>query len=391
MRRAEVVVVGGGPAGSTCARDLRRAGMDVLVVDRARFPRDKVCAGWITPAVVDALGLDLDHYAAGRTLQVIKAFRTAAVGGREVRTAFERPVSYAIRRCEFDDYLLERSGARLLLGTPVVQLHREGRAWIVNEAIEARLVVGAGGHFCPVAHRLNPGRDDGPVVAAQEVEVRLSAAQQAACRVDGEAPALYFCLDRRGYGWAVRKGEFLNVGFGRLADRGFAGQARAFGEFLLQRHLVPDDLPAAWNGHAYRLHAAPRRRVCDDGALLVGDAAGLAYPVSGEGILTAVESGRLAARAILGAAGDYTRAGLSSYEDLLDQRYGPPAPMRDRRGLLPSWAVSWAGAGLLRSRWFARHVLLQRWFLHQFQAPLEDAGTPMVVADPVRRRRASYG
>ena len=391
MRRAEIVVVGGGPAGSTCSRDLRRAGMDVLVVDKARFPRDKVCAGWITPAVVEALGLDLDDYAAGRTLEVIRAFRTAAMGGREIRTAFGRPVSYAIRRMEFDHYLLERSGARLLLGTPVVSLRREGRAWIVNETVETPLVVGAGGHFCPVARRLNPGRDEGPVVAAQEVEVRLSDAQQAACRVDGEAPVLFFCPDRRGYGWCVRKGAFLNVGFGRLADRELAGQARAFLGFLRQRDLVPDDLPPTWNGHAYRLYASSRRRVCDDGALLVGDAAGLAYAVSGEGILTAVESGRLAARAILAADDDYTRAGLSFYEGLLERRYGLPAPLRDRPWHLPPQLVSWAGVGLLRTRWFTRHVLLERWFLHQGQLPLEDLGARAPASGPAPRPRAAHG
>ncbi len=64
MQFHDVIIVGGGPAGSSCAWRLRRAGLDVVVWDRAAFPRDKVCAGWITPQAVDDLELDLDEYTA---------------------------------------------------------------------------------------------------------------------------------------------------------------------------------------------------------------------------------------------------------------------------------------------------------------------------------------
>ncbi len=70
--RCDVLIVGGGPAGSTCARELRIAGWDVVVADRARFPRDKVCAGWLTPRVFQLLELDPEEYrATGLTLQEI--------------------------------------------------------------------------------------------------------------------------------------------------------------------------------------------------------------------------------------------------------------------------------------------------------------------------------
>ena len=62
MDRCDVLIVGGGPAGSTCARALRQAGLDVVVMDKAVFPRDKTCAGWITPAVIDLLALDIEDY-----------------------------------------------------------------------------------------------------------------------------------------------------------------------------------------------------------------------------------------------------------------------------------------------------------------------------------------
>src|SRR5688572_16879329 len=108
---ADAVVVGGGPAGSSCARVLHRAGWKVFVIDRARFPRDKVCAGWVTPGVFSLLDLDPDEYGAtGLTMQALRGFRTSVLGKPMIETRYPQTISYAIRRCEFDDYLLRRSG-----------------------------------------------------------------------------------------------------------------------------------------------------------------------------------------------------------------------------------------------------------------------------------------
>src|SRR5262245_45681814 len=177
MQRCDVIVVGGGPAGSSWAWRLRRAGVDVVVCDRATFPRDKVCAGWITPQAVADLELDLDDYGSSRTLQPITGFRIGVMGRPGSRfVGYGRVVSYGIRRCEFDEYLLRRSGAALELGTPVMHLRREHRNWIINERIEAPVVVGAGGHWCPIARTLNPGADQSAVVVAQETEFAVAAA-----------------------------------------------------------------------------------------------------------------------------------------------------------------------------------------------------------------------
>ena len=195
----DAVIVGGGPAGSTCARALTRAGLDVVILDKAVFPRDKTCAGWITPAVVDAVELPIDEYREGRVFQPITAFRTSRIGsGRLLSTEFDHTVSYGIRRCEFDHFLLQRSGARVRAGEPLTNLRRDaegpGARWVVNESIIAPLVIGAGGHFCPVARHVSDIREGHtvePIVAAQEIEVALTPAQAAACRVDADTPELY--------------------------------------------------------------------------------------------------------------------------------------------------------------------------------------------------------
>src|SRR5262249_31600940 len=156
-------IVGGGPGGSSCARKLREAGADVVVIDKAVFPRDKVCAGWITPQAVSDLSLDLAEYAQGRTLQAIRGFRAGVIGRlHDVPTTYDRAVSYGIRRCEFDHYLLQRAGARRRDGEIVSTIRRAGDRWIVNDGIAAEMLVGAGGHFCPVARMLNAGELQGP-------------------------------------------------------------------------------------------------------------------------------------------------------------------------------------------------------------------------------------
>src|SRR5712691_3109099 len=117
MLRCDALIVGGGPAGSTCAWALRRAGWHVALLDRARFPRDKVCGGWITPDVFPLLGVDPAEYrATGCTLQEITGFRTGIIGGESIETRYPHVVSYAIRRCEFDDFLLRRAQVRVLDG-----------------------------------------------------------------------------------------------------------------------------------------------------------------------------------------------------------------------------------------------------------------------------------
>ena len=127
MDSCEVLIVGGGPAGSSCARRLREAGIETVILDKATFPRDKVCGGWITPAVVEELEIDLAEYARGRVLQPITGFRISRMGDADVETDYGRAVSYGVRRFEFDDYLLQRSGARLILGKAPEQRGTRGR------------------------------------------------------------------------------------------------------------------------------------------------------------------------------------------------------------------------------------------------------------------------
>lgn len=364
MESCEVLVVGGGPAGSTCAGRLRRGGLDVLLLDKDRFPRQKPCAGWITPAVFAATGIDGEEYRQGRVLQEINSFRTALMGGPEVVTSYGTTVSYGIRRCEFDHYLLQLSQVRHSLGEPVTMLNRKGGWWIVNGHIKARLLVGAGGHFCPVARLLGAdiGREE--VVVAQSAEFVMSPKEELLCRIQPDTPELFFCRDMKGYGWLFRKGLYLNIGLGRMDPCNLPRHTADFCAFIKQRRELPANFCDRLQGHVYRLFGGRTRRNCvGGGVLLIGDAAGIAHPHSGEGILHSIESALLAAETILEANGEYGYDNLEPYTARLALRFGC---LHTRMSALPiySGVVRFVGPRLLSSRWFARQIVLDSCFLH---------------------------
>lgn len=345
-------------------------------MDKAQFPRDKVCAGWVTPAVMEELELDFEDYARGRVLQPIHAFRTGLIGQTPIRSDFPgEPASYGIRRCEFDDYLLRRSGAELLLGQSCQTIERIDGGWLINGRIQARLLVGAGGHFCPVARALGSKPGNELAVAAQEIEFELPAADRSACTIEPEVPELFFTPDLKGYGWAFRKGDFLNIGLGREDKHRLASHVKEFCAWLQATGRAPARLPVKLRGHAYLLYHHARRKLFGDGYLLIGDAAGLAYPQSGEGIRPAVESALLAASVIADCGGDYSGERLQAYAQRLEARFGqrnPPPGLAER---LPPGLRHAAARALMKNHWFSRNVLASRWFLHRHVPPLRTAAT----------------
>lgn len=349
----DVVIVGGGPAGSSCAWALRHSALKIAIFDRAQFPRDKICGGWITPDVLTEVEIDPSDYARDHILQPIQGFLVGSIGHSAVEVNYGRPVSYGIRRREFDDYLLRRSGAKLLLGQALKTIERTTDGWIVNGEIKACFLVGAGGHFCPVARFVQAKSDEAPVVA-QEVEFEMNAQQREACRVREDTPELYFCGDMKGYGWCFRKGDILNVGLGRADPHGLPAHSAGFLKFLKSSCRIGFDVPPL-HGHAYLLKGTSTRRMAGEDYVLIGDAAGLASFQSGEGILPAVQSGLQAAKSILGRD-------VNAYVQSVAR---PPHSIAAKLGQsLPSSILSSFARNLLKTRWFVRNVVLDDWFLH---------------------------
>jgi menaquinone-9 beta-reductase len=362
MRDCDLIVVGGGPAGSTLGGALRSQGWDVLLIDKAEFPRDKTCAGWVTPAVLETLRIDPADYARGRVLQPIHGFRIGLMGQPACENHHgDAPVSYGIRRCEFDHYLLEKSGARTALGEKVRELVREDGHWLVNGQYRAPWLVGAGGHFCPVAAQLGEGPGSHELaVTAKEVEFEMSPAQQAQCAARGDMPELWFCRDLKGYAWVFRKGAYLNIGLGREDNHQLGEHLDAFVADMQATGRIPAELPSRYKGHAYLLYGHARRPLAGPGCLLIGDAAGLAYTQSGEGIRPAIESALIAAR-LLATHQDAPEQVPQAYDAAVRARFGRRG---DRPGRpLPGWLKALAAPGLMRNKWFTRRVVTEKWFL----------------------------
>jgi len=323
----DAIVVGGGPGGSTAAWRLALAGLRPLVLDAAVFPRVKICAGWVTPEALADLEVDPDKYPL--TIQPFDQCVLEFAGARH-ETGWRRPTSYGIIRREFDHYLLERAaaaGADVRWGirvTGVTELADRVRVETDREVFEAPAVIGAGGHRCPVARALGQVSEREEVVVAQESETRLPSEWTQRLEAFLRAPEIYVEPDLRGYGWYFPKRDFINIGVGcTQGDDGSLPRRRdALMASLRASGRVPAGLPLApFKGHAYVVRRQAPRRLAGPRFCLIGDAAGLARDLSGEGIGPAIRSGRIAAEAV--AALVRSGAPLDGYARQIVARYGP--------------------------------------------------------------------
>jgi flavin-dependent dehydrogenase len=315
MTDAEIIIVGAGPAGSTCAWKLRNNGIETLLLDKQVFPRPKPCAGWITPRVVRNLELDVAAYPHSFT-----RFDKFLIHYRG-RT-FPLPTrQYAIRRIEFDHWLMERAGVPVHTHE-VETISKRGDFYILDDNYRCRYLIGAGGTSCPVYRTFFRGtnpREQRSQIATLEVEF-LAEVKDRRCH-------LWFSDDNlAGYSWFVPKTDgYVNIGIGSKSHSAQdAGQSiqhhwKKLTDRLLSLSLLtsPPPLP---RGCTYYLRDKGRT-VNIDNAYIVGDAAGLATRDMGEGIGPAVESGIRAAEAIIHRK-SYSIASIHKYSlwDLLLSR-----------------------------------------------------------------------
>ena len=292
MIESKAIVVGGGPAGSTCAWKLNLNGICTIVLDKKRFPRLKVCAGWITPKVVRDLRLKTEEYP--YSFLTFDRLNFHIFGKRfSVRTR-----QHSIRRYEFDQWLLKRANVPVKEHA-VKDIRKEAGYYIIDDTFRCKYLVGAGGANCPVYRtffRKAAPRNKKRLITAIEEEFRYDY-QDANCY-------LWF-FDRKlpGYSWYLPKGNgYLNVGIGgrfsAIKNRGetIRGHWDYFIKKLDALSLVKDHSFSP-RGYNYYLRQAAKTDQKDN-SFIIGDAAGLATLDMGEGIGPAVESGILCANAI---------------------------------------------------------------------------------------------
>lgn len=292
MIQTQVLIVGGGPAGSACAGRLRELGVSSLILDREAFPRAKPCAGWVTPQVFQSLNCAPENYP--YSLTHFSSFQVSIKGIK-----FRLPThQYAIRRVEFDAWLLSRASVKCMQHQ-VDNIQQTESGFIVDGQFQAKALVGAGGTHCPVRrnffHTLSDEKEKGLVLAKEE--------EFSYPFTNDRCHLWFFENGLPGYAWYVPKTDgTLNVGIGASASglKRIPRTLKEYWEEHLQRlqaiGLVDNH---AFNPAGYSYYLRQGNHISQKGNIfLIGDALGLATKDMGEGIGPAIQSGILAAEAI---------------------------------------------------------------------------------------------
>ena len=327
MRNFDVVIVGAGPAGSATAIGLARLGYEVALVDKKAFPREKLCGDFVNPinwAIFRDLGVE-DRVLAEPHGEVT-GFRITNSSGREAEASFrsrdrQRSTGLGLRRAALDQLLVQRAaglGATIRLGSRIEKIFRTAQGWhlrTVDESWRAKVLIGADGRNSWVAHQLGLNRS----AAMQGRSVGF----QSRLRCPGAlAGQIEIHLFPGGYAGVVGLGDGT-ITLGMAIDKQQLGRERGadflFNTVLAQnprlKEIIERSNGAAELSSVYPVYF-PKRRCVADGALLVGDAARVSEPVTGEGIYFAMRSGLLAAESIDLALrrGNLAADGLAGYE-----------------------------------------------------------------------------
>ncbi|MBV8281478.1 MAG: geranylgeranyl reductase family protein [Candidatus Eremiobacteraeota bacterium] len=334
---ADVVVVGAGPGGSAAAHWLARAGADVVLLERARFPRDKSCGDGITAhsvAILHDMGVRFEDFD-GKGARTWGGIIGAPSGGKfqadpPPHSDGARVECWVVPRMSFDERLARAAvsaGAKLREESAFTGMARSNGGWRVGyadgsgaRAIDCKLVIGADGAHSGVAKSLGVRES-----AAGHLGFALRGYYDGVQGLTDNLEIWYY--DRAtlpGYGWIFPTGGGMaNIGIGIYTGelrRSKKKMRELLDEFIEQTPAIAQrcrDARAVGRATGWPLPvSSAQRQTVFDGALLVGDAASLVDPLSGEGIWTALVSGRSAARAAMRAlaSGDGSRAVLRSHE-----------------------------------------------------------------------------
>ncbi len=399
----DLLVVGAGPAGAAAAVHAARAGLDTLVVDRAAFPRDKCCGDGLTAMALRELERIGFSPEAAPSWQTVAAATVRSPSGREQTFPLPADGAYAAvaRRTHLDAALVElarAAGARVadgcgLAGAAVADGGRTVTAAVEGlGAVTARWVVGADGMWSPLRKALGC---DSPGYRGE-----WHAFRQYFRNVGPEATESMFVWFEAdllpAYAWSFPlPGGRANVGFGIRRDgrRRVGDMGRIWSDLLARPHLRRVLGPGAEPESPHRSWPIPARigrvRITGPRTLFAGDAAAATDPMTGEGIGQALLTGRLAAEAVIAAAGGGNGNGdpgvAAAYERSVrrelaaDDRLARALaavlarPLTARAGLRAAGATDWTRRNF--ARWmfedYPRAALAtpRRWRAGLFSAP----------------------
>jgi geranylgeranyl reductase family protein len=290
VRRVDVAVIGAGPAGALAARALVLSGASVVLLDRARFPRDKPCGGGLTRRTVRLIPFALDPVVEDSIGRI--DFRLG-YGPRFHRTA-EQPLVLMTQRRKLDALLVDlavNAGVELRTGVKASRVEPDGSGVVVRTGagdVRAALAIGAdGANGISAAAVGRPVRRTYGVALEGNIPYGVASSDRYCGRIVLELGTV-----RGGYGWIFPKGDHVNIGV--AGWKGEGAQLRRHLARLLAAHDFPEDAVVGLRGHRLPLRATDAP-LAGNRVLLVGDAAGLVDPLSGDGLYEAALSAREAA------------------------------------------------------------------------------------------------
>jgi geranylgeranyl reductase family protein len=350
MKRFDVIISGAGPAGSTCALFLAKSGLKVLLLDKEKFPRDKVCAdnkSWICTNIVKELGLERQFSKLAK--QEITRMLFSSPSGEEITVELDsnvikqRGAHYNVRRMVFDDFLFQNAKKNKNITTMETftvekvlreknQVKVQGKHLGRKKTVEGKIIVGADGALSPTAFSLGLN----PVVKKRNATNTRAYFKGVKC--DRNKVELHYLKGVcPGYFWIFPvDGDLCNVGLGMATVD--VEKRKVNTKELLERIIKSEKFAPRFR-KAKRVSefktwfvtvGGSRKKICCDNAVLIGDAANTALTFSGEGVGPAMRSARIAAKIIENAfmKNDFSEKMLKEYEDELWKVIGP-----ERKGM----------------------------------------------------------
>lgn len=279
----DVIIIGGGPAGSTLARRLSTQGYKALLIEKYTMPRYKACGGGITARCYKMLDLDISDYVEDTTYKIAFKFPN----NKSVVLETEKPIIYQVDRTKFDKYLIDKaneSGCEIHDGETVFDFYNNDKEVVVmtdKGEYETRILVGADGINSTVAYKANLLNGKKGIALESEIYVDNSDIE----RLNGEV-VVDFNAIKYGYGWVFPKKDRLSIGVGTFLNK--ASEIKKSLSKMIDENVVGNIEERKIYGHQLSFPDGRNGTFNTDKIMLIGDATRLADPFTGEGIYNAL-------------------------------------------------------------------------------------------------------
>lgn len=306
----DVIVIGAGPGGATVSRSMAKLGLEVCMIDKDTFPRDKPCGGGFSRSIIDEFA-----YLKPRATDFMKGIaRVGVLHSPNRQIVLEGRVDMALTlRIEFDNVLFEEAvseGAIPLTGTRAKKLIIHDDDVTVELAggtsVRGKVVIGADGVTSMVAREthLNQRWPSSSITACRVCEIPTSARDILNRYTDDLKYHFFVNLGGQpGYAWIFPKEDTINVGLGIVGThaQGLPSKFDAFVHFLKMKDLIPQTSDMSGTKGALVPTAGPIKQTVTDRCILLGDSAGHVSPITGGGISYAMRAARFAAPIVANA------------------------------------------------------------------------------------------